>query len=104
MPVISPKTRRLLVSSAAALYAVSFVSLAIYGGVLWRLNCEGFGCIGEGIGWAAWSLAYAIALPLGYVAQRCYQGMGGRTLRIAVALQAIAGTMLFAYWVAWRAA
>lgn len=88
---------------AAVAYAVGFVALAVWGAMLWRLYCEGFGCIGKGIAWFAWSIGYAVLLIVGLIAWRACGGRAGRALRYGLAVQAAAGVFLVAYWLAWRA-
>lgn len=88
---------------AAVVYAVAGVALAASGAMLWRLYCEGFGCIGKGIAWFAWSIGYAVVLAVGLVARRACRGRADRRLRYGLAVQVAAGVFLVVYWLAWRA-
>jgi hypothetical protein len=100
----SPKAKRILAGTAAAAYAASVLALAISGVALWRMYCEGFGCIGKGIAWFAWAAGFGVSLVLGYVARRTYQGAGYIGVRYLLAAQGVAGVALVIYWAAWRAA
>ena len=95
--------RRALASAVAAVHVGGLAALAVYGTMLWRSYCEGFGCIGTGIAWFAWTIGYAVTLLAGVVAVRSYSGPGRALLRYGLALQGAAGVMLTLYW-AWRAA
>lgn len=56
---------RLLLAYAYLALAAAAALAALY---LWRSPCEGFGCTGLGIAWAAWvCVMYLPALALGYV-------------------------------------
>jgi hypothetical protein len=103
-PVFSSKRKRALAGAAAASYAAGLVALLVFGIANWRLYCEGFGCIGKGIAWFAWSIGFALVLLVGYGARRSYDGPGHRFIRYSWALQWVCGFALILYWVAWRAA
>lgn len=104
MAQISPKVRRIAAASAAVVYITGWVALAVCGAMLWRMHCEGFGCIGKGIAWFAWALGFAAVLVVGYAARCTYRGAGCVALRYLLVFQAVAGVALVIYWVAWRAA
>ena len=101
---VSSKARPVLATVAAAIYVVVWMALAVSGVLLWRMYCEGFGCIGKGIAWFAWAIGFGIALVVGFLARRSYRGPAGAALRYLLALQAAAGVALVIYWAAWRAA
>jgi hypothetical protein len=100
----SPKAKRVLAGTAAVAYAASVLALALSAVALWRMYCEGFGCVGKGIAWFAWTASFGATLVLGYVARRTYQGAGCIGLRYLLGAQAVAGVALVIYWAAWRAA
>lgn len=95
---ISATTRRRAAAAAAVVHVLGAVSLAFLGISLWRMYCEGFGCIGKGIAWFAWSMAYLVTLAIGSVAARAHRGSGRRVVRSVLALQVAAGLVLVAVW------
>ena len=101
---VSSKARPVLATVAAAIYVVAWIALAVSGVLLWRMYCEGFGCIGKGIAWFAWASGFAISLVVGFLARRSCRGTAQAGLRYLLALQAVAGIALVIYWAAWRAA
>ena len=101
---LSSKARPVLAAVAAAIYVVSWIALAVSGVMLWRMYCEGFGCIGKGVAWLAWATGFALALAVGCLGYRSYKGTARAALRYLLALQAVAGVALVIYWAAWRAA
>ena len=104
MSTISPKARAAIAASTAIVYVAMLFTLAVSGTALLGQYCEGFGCIGKGIAWFAWSVGFGAALLLGCVARRTYRGVGHQILRYALALQLGAGVALVIYWAVWRAA
>jgi len=36
---------------------------------IWHLRCEGFGCVGIGIAWFAWVVAFFVVLGVGFFAR-----------------------------------
>ena len=101
---VPSKSRLVAARVAAVAYVLALLALAISGGLLWRMYCEGFGCVGKGVAWFAWAIGFTAALILGYMAHYAYQGAGRVGLRYLLALQAVAGVGLVIYWAAWRAA
>lgn len=74
---------------AQALVVVHLVLvLALAAGVvgIWRIRCESFGCIGIGIAWFAWTVAFLVVLGIGALA------------RIKVALTGLARVWQGAWW------
>jgi hypothetical protein len=98
------KARPVVARVAAAIYVLAWIALAVSGVVLWRLYCEGFGCIGKGIAWFAWTIGFGITVVVGFLARRSYSGTAQAGLRYLLGLQAVAGVALVIYWAAWRAA
>lgn len=47
------------------LYAVSVFALLAAAVSIWRLHCESFGCMGVGVAWFAWVIAFFIVLGVG---------------------------------------
>jgi len=99
---ISPAAVRRVVVALVVLHLLGWVALALFGVVLWRTYCEGFGCIGLGIAWMAWVVAYAMLLALGLGLWR-RPDAGLRRLRNgALVSQLLAGLSLLAYWLVQR--
>ncbi len=98
LTAFSPKTRRVASAATAVLFVAGLVALIVFGIMLWRMYCEGFGCIGKGIAWFAWSAGYAAVLVLGVAARRTYRGTGARYIHIGLILQLVVGAALLAYW------
>lgn len=100
---LSPAAVRRVVAVLVALHLLGWVALALFGVELWRTYCEGFGCIGQGIAWMAWAVAYAALLALGLGLWR-RPDAGLRRLRNgALVSQLVAGLGLLAYWLVQRA-
>jgi len=102
MTATPSKAHRVLAAGAAIAYAAGNTALAVFGFMLWRMHCEGFGCMGKGIAWLAWAAGFAMLLALGLVACRVYRGAGRMALRWILFLQAAAGVALVVYWATWR--
>lgn len=92
------RMRRIATTGAVVLQVASVLVLAVLGIGLWRSRCEGFGCIGTGIAWMAWGVAYLVALVNGQVARYTYRGRGQRVVVYVLWLQWLAGGVLVAYW------
>lgn len=103
MPVTPRGARPAIALLAAALHGIGVVFLAVCGVMLWRLYCEGFGCIGTGIAWFAWAIAFVVVLVLGLFARQACAGVVRSMVRHGLMLQVAAGAALLAYW-AWRQA
>lgn len=80
------------------LHVLASIPLAVFGVSLWRMYCEGFGCIGKGIAWFAWSMAYLVTLAIGCLAARAHRGVGRSVVRGVLILQVAAGVVLVAIW------
>ena len=84
---------------------VSYAVLAtvVLGGALytWRLRCEGFGCAGVGILWAAWAaFLFAPALVLGvYLAAKSGErNVLAASTRWVLGAQVLFGAALGIFW------
>jgi hypothetical protein len=86
------------------LYVMVLCALAITGSMTWRMYCEGFGCLGKGVAWFAWTLGFGVTLLLGWAARRAYRGALHAIVRYLVALQLLAGVALLIYWLQWQLA
>lgn len=88
----------------AVLYVIVLCALAVTGSMTWRMYCEGFGCLGKGVAWFAWTLGFGVTLLLGWTAHRTYRGAWHGIVSHLVVLQLLAGSALLVYWVQWRLA
>lgn len=85
------------------LHTAAVVALAMAAVALLRAYCEGFGCIGLGIAWAAWAAGFAVAALVGGLV--CWRSPAGtrarRVVRVSLVLQLAMGLPLVALWL-WR--
>jgi cytochrome b subunit of formate dehydrogenase len=95
---LTPRVRAFAATASAVFYLGGLATLAVSGVMLWRMYCEGFGCIGKGIAWFAWSVGSLVALAIGAVAHRLCRGRWREAVRYALAVQLAAGLGLLAYW------
>lgn len=75
--------------------------LALVAGVvgIWRIRCESFGCIGIGIAWFAWTVAFFVALGIGALARIKAKAAGlARVNQVAWWLQLLMGASQLAVW------
>lgn len=90
----------------AGLYiaAVSGLGAAAIG--IWRLRCEGFGCMGVGVAWFAWVISFFIVLGIGLLAQGKVASLAGpaRATRVSLWIQLAMGAAALAVWVSHRLA
>lgn len=99
---LSPAARHRLLRAGCALHALG--AAATLGGAVynWRLRCEGFGCIGLGIAWAAWAgVLYAPTLLAGALLARLAPRPAPALLRHAQRALLVLGAGLAAAW-AWH--
>lgn len=99
---LSPAAVRRVVVALVVLHLLGWVALALFGVVLWHTYCEGFGCIGLGIAWMAWVVAYAVLLALGLGLWRRPDAGLRRLRNAALVSQLLAGLSLLAYWLVQR--
>ena len=84
----------------AAIYVVAVLALAVCAVLIWRLRCESFGCMGVGVAWFAWVVAYFPVLLVG-VLVRSRESLGAglmRLTRVAVWAQVAMGAALVVVW------
>lgn len=81
-------------------YLVSVLALLATAVGIWRMHCENFGCMGLGVAWFAWAIAYAIAVGLGwFVRSRALPGSGwARACKAGWWVQLAAGVFLVGIW------
>lgn len=86
----------------AAMYIGLALLLALAAVAIWRLRCEGFGCMGVGIAWLAWAAGYAAVLVWGILV-RARPTLGpflARVTSAVVLLQGLGGVALALVWAA----
>ncbi|QLG89390.1 hypothetical protein HQ393_14680 [Chitinibacter bivalviorum] len=81
-------------------YLAGFCAQLIFAILLLRMSCESFGCIGVGIGWIAWVIAFAFLLACGAIARAQLQGYPrlAAACRLGLWLQAAQGIGLLGYY------
>lgn len=83
----------------AGLYLLLTAALVVGAVATWRLRCEGFGCMGLGVAWMAWALAYAVVLGVGALARlKATPGAMQRGCGWLMALQLALGAALLLAW------
>jgi len=85
----------------AAIYVVAVLALAVCAVLIWRLRCESFGCMGVGVAWFAWVLAYFPVLVVGVVL-RSRESLGAELMKLTrttVWAQVAMGVALVVVWV-----
>lgn len=89
-----------LALTGAGVYGALLVTLVA--GVVYGLGlrCEGFGCMGLGVYWFAWSVVYAVSGLIGLWARSVARrsGVAQRLLRWGVRLHLLMGLSLLALW------
>lgn len=83
------------------LFLASLGALVVFAIQLLRLYCESFGCIGVGVAWFAWCVAFTVVLGCGVLLRRKLQGNPRllRACRARLWLQTLLGIALLAYYV-----
>ena len=96
---------RLIVLAVGA-FVASVLALALAGVAIWRLRCEGFGCVGIGVAWFAWVVAFALVLVGGLVlhSRPSLGKVGVIATRGGLVVQAILALVAVAAWFAKSAA
>lgn len=84
----------------ATAYAVAVFILLVAAGYNWQLRCENFGCMGIGVAWFAWSVAFLPVLAVGIALRlRCSLGARlGKVVRLVLWFQVAVGVALLAIW------
>lgn len=99
---VAPKDRPsgTLALTGAVVYGVLFVALAVGVAYGLGLRCEGFGCMGLGVYWFAWSVVYAVSGLIGLWARSVGRraGVAVELLRWLVRLHLLMGLALLALW------
>lgn len=93
---------RVLVSA----YIAAVLTLLASAAGIWRLRCEGFGCMGIGVAWFAWVASFLVVLGLGLFARSKAAPVASlaRATRFAWWFQLAVGALAVAAWLSRRAA
>lgn len=91
---------RTLALTGAVVYGVLFFALAVGVAYGLGLRCEGFGCMGLGVYWFAWSVVYAVSGLIGLWARSAARraGVAVGLLRWVVRLHLLMGLALLVLW------
>ena len=99
---LTPKDRPsgTLALTVAVVYGLLFVALLVGVAYGLGLRCEGFGCMGLGVYWFAWSVVYAVSGLIGLWARSVGRraGVAVELLRWLVRLHLLMGLALLALW------
>ncbi len=95
-----------LVTLAIGAFVTSVLALALAAAAIWRLRCEGFGCVGIGVAWLAWAAAFVVVLVGGLVLRSWpSRGKSGAVaINGALVVQGILALVAIAAWLAKSAA
>jgi hypothetical protein len=95
-----------LISLAVSAFVTSVLALALAAVAIWRLRCEGFGCIGIGVAWFAWVAAFVVVLVGGLVlqSQPSLGKFAATATKGALVVQAIMALVTIAVWLTESAA
>jgi hypothetical protein len=82
------------------IYALGLGGLLLAAVAIFRTYCEGFGCMGIGVMWLAWSAIFGAWLAYGSIAYARVKAVPGRRRLMNRLLggQYIAGALLLGYW------
>ena len=95
-----------LIRFVVGAFVASVLALVVGAVAIWRLRCEGFGCMGIGVAWFAWVVAFAVVLVFGLVlrSRPSLGEFGAKATTGALLLQAILALVAVAAWLAKSAA
>lgn len=84
----------------AAIYVAAVLALVMAAVLIWRLRCEGFGCMGVGVAWFAWVVAFFPVLAIGAVLRTSQTLNPGvlQVIRTAMWGQGAIGLALLVLW------
>lgn len=93
-----------MVKALVGLYLIAVAALLAAAVAIWRLHCEGFGCMGVGVAWFAWVIGFVVVLGVGAIARSKAAPLAGFGLasRAAWWLQLGMGACLVAAWMVKR--
>jgi hypothetical protein len=87
-------------------YIAAVLTLVAAAVGIWRLRCEGFGCMGIGVAWFAWVAAFFVVLGVGLFARSKAASVAGfaQAARVTWWLQLAVGALAVAVWLSKSAA
>ena len=93
-----------MAKALVSLYVIAVLALLATVVAIWRLQCESFGCMGLGVAWFAWAIAFCVVLVLGLFARNKATLVAGfaQACNAAWWLQWLMGLALVAAWVVKR--
>ena len=101
----SSKLAARMAKAVAGVYIALVLALIAGAVAIWRLRCEGFGCMGIGVAWFAWVVSFFIVLGVGLFARSKADSVPGlaRAGKVAWWLQLALGAVVVAIWLFRRA-
>lgn len=84
-----------------AVYIAATLALIASAVGIWRLRCEGFGCLGVGVAWVGWVIAFVVVLGVGLFARHRAAAVAGlaATAKITWWVQLAGGALAVGVWV-----
>lgn len=95
-----------MAKALVSVYIAAVLALVASAVSIWRLRCEGFGCMGIGVAWFAWVASFFVVLGIGLFARSKAAPVAGLALATKVAwwLQLAVGALAVAVWLSKSAA
>ena len=95
-----------MASALVGTYVAAVLALVAAAASIWRLRCEGFGCMGIGVAWFAWIVAFFAVLVVGLFARRKAASVLvlARASAVAWWVQLAVGAIAAAVWLSRSAA
>lgn len=95
-----------MAKALVAVYLASVLALVAAATAIWRLHCEGFGCMGVGVAWFAWVASYFVVLGLGLFARSTAASVSvlASASKVAWWFQLALGALAVAVWLSRSAA
>lgn len=93
-----------MVKALVGIYIAAVLALVAGAVSIWRLRCEGFGCLGIGVAWFARVVAFLVVLAAGlFVGGKAAPVSGlARATRFAWWVQLMVGVLAAAVWLSGR--
>ena len=89
-----------------SVYIAAVLALVAAAVGIWRLRCEGFGCMGIGVAWFAWVVSFFVVLGVGLFARSKAASVASlaQVARVTWWLQLAVGALAVAVWLSTSAA
>ena len=89
-----------------SVYFAAVLALVAAAVAIWRLRCEGFGCMGIGVAWFAWVVSFFVVLGVGLFARSKAASAGSlaQAARVTWWFQLAIGALAVAVWLSKSAA